>query len=65
MVHHLWYGSFDAEADDVRPRKWRSPLIRQPKPRHGGARRAVGRTLIEIGERISKDSASNTQAAGE
>lgn len=64
MVHHLWYDSFDAEADDIRPRAWRTTTTRQPAPRRGGARRAVGRALIEIGERIAKDPASNDQAAG-
>lgn len=64
MVHHLWYDSFGAEADDLRPRSWRSTLTRQPVPRRGGARRAVGRALIDIGERIASDPASSNKAAG-
>lgn len=63
MVHHLWYRSFDAEADDVQPRNFRNPLIRHPAPRRGGARRAVGRTLIELGERIARDPAATIQGA--
>ena len=64
MVHHLWYDTFDEEADDARPRQRRTELTRQPAPRRGGARRAVGRALIELGERIAADKASNDQAAG-
>ena len=55
MVHHLWYDSFDAEVDDVRPRQSRNPLTRQPAHRKGGARRVVGRALIGLGERIAPD----------
>jgi hypothetical protein len=69
MIHHLLYETFDDEAADIRPRRWRNNLTRQPTPRRGGARRAVGRALIGIGERIAADrapnSASNNQAAGE
>lgn len=65
MVHHLWYDSFDAEVDDARPRHWRKELTRQPAPRRGGARRAVGKALIELGERIASDPASSNKAAGE
>jgi len=65
MVHHLWYGSFDEEADDIRPRSWRTTHTRQPHPRRGGARRIVGRALIGLGERIASDRASHNQAAGE
>jgi hypothetical protein len=69
MIHHLYYETFDEEADDVRPRRWRNTLTRQPAPRRGGARRAVGRALMQIGERIADerspgDLASNNQAAG-
>jgi len=64
MVHHLWYDSFEAEADDSRERPWRNTLTRQPAPRRGGARRVVGRALIDLGERIASDSASNNKAAG-
>ena len=65
MVHHLWYGTFDAEAEDARERPWRNPKTRQPAPRRGGARRAVGKALIDIGVRIASDQASNGKAAGE
>ena len=70
MVHHLWYDTFDDEAADMGPRRWRNALIRQPAPRRGGARRAVGKALIGLGERIASDRspgdlASNNQAAGE
>jgi len=65
MVHHLWYDSFDAEVEDVRPRSWRGTLTRQPVPRRGGARRVVGRALIELGERISPEKPSSTRTAGE
>lgn len=64
MVHHLWYDSFDAEADDSRQRPRHNNLTRQPAPRKGGARRAVGRALIDIGERIASDPASNNKTAG-
>ena len=64
MVHHLWYETFDDEAADVRRRRWRNTLTRQPAPRRGGARRAVGKALIGLGERIASDKASNDQAAG-
>jgi hypothetical protein len=63
MVHHLWYDSFDAEIDDTRGRHWRATLTRQPAHRKGGARRAVGRALIGLGERIVAEPSNKT--AGE
>jgi len=65
MVHHLWYGSFDEEVGDVRARPWRNATIRRPPPRRGGARRAVGRALIGLGEWIAPETASSNQAVGE
>jgi hypothetical protein len=62
MVHHLWYDSFDAEVDDVRPRAARNAHTRQPHPRRGGARRAVGKALIELGERIASQPSNDTAA---
>jgi hypothetical protein len=53
MIHHLWYETFDDEAADIRPRRWRNNLTRQPAPRRGGARRVVGKALIGLGERIA------------
>jgi hypothetical protein len=69
MIHHLWYETFEDEAEDVGPRRWRNTLTRQPVPRRGGARRAVGKALIGLGERIvadksSDDLASSNRAAG-
>jgi len=55
MVHHLWYDTFDDEVDDVRSRKWRNTHTRQPETRRGGARRAVGKALIGLGERIAPE----------
>ena len=66
MVHHLWYGTFDAEAEDARERPRAEP--QRPasrRPAVAGARRAVGKALIDIGERIASDQASNSKAAGE
>lgn len=65
MVHHLWYRSFADEADDARRRNFKGAHTRQPQPRRGGARRAVGRTLIELGERIAKAPASNKETVGD
>jgi hypothetical protein len=62
VVHHLWYDSFDAEARDARARPWRNTLTRQPAPHKGGARRAVGRALIGLGERIASDQDKDTTA---
>ena len=69
MIHHLMYDTFDDEEADRRRRNWRTSLTRQPAPRKGGARRAVGRALIGLGVRIADESvpnepASNNQAAG-
>jgi hypothetical protein len=63
MVHHLWYDNFDQEIDDVRSRRSRGTHTRQPAPRRGGARRAVAKALIELGERIAPDN-DEKQAAG-
>ena len=59
MVHHLWYGSFDAEAEDARSRPWRNTHTRQPAPRRGGARGRSGEALIDIGERIASDGSTS------
>ena len=65
MVHHLWYDTFDAEADDGHPAAWRTTMTRRPPPRRGGARRAVGRALVDLGERIASEHTSSTKAVGE
>jgi hypothetical protein len=62
MVHHLWYENFDEEVDDVRSRKWRSTHTRHPETRRGGARRAVAKALIGLGERIAPDSGTKGAA---
>ncbi len=53
MVHHLWYDSLEDEVGDARPRPSRNTHTRQPVPRRGGARRVLGKALIDLGERIS------------
>ncbi|HEY5488265.1 MAG TPA: hypothetical protein VIK00_00370 [Candidatus Limnocylindrales bacterium] len=63
MVHHLWYGSFADEADDIRGRAWRKPMTRQPIARRGGARQAVGRALIGLGALIAAEP-ENKKTAG-
>jgi hypothetical protein len=60
MVHHLWYDSFDAEANDTQLRHWRTTSTRQPAHRKGGARRVVGRALIGLGERIVAEPSNET-----
>lgn len=62
MLHHLWFDTYESEEDATRRRSWTNATTRQPMPRRGGARRAVGRALIGLGERISSEARNGTAA---
>jgi hypothetical protein len=56
MLHHLWFDTGEMHEEVTRRRSWTNPTTRQPVPRRGGgARRAVGRALIGLGERIAAE----------
>ena len=61
MLNHLWYENDEMDAQ-LRQRAWARPTTRQPVPRRGGARRAVGRALIGLGELIASNPSGSTAA---